>query len=141
MALHAALTAAAGGFFFTLPEANMDATTMLRAAVALFAIAALGGLLMAGIRMFARRNPPAWLAMLHGLLAGAGITLLAYAALAVGVPSPAGWALLLFVVAAAGGAAMNLLWQWRQRPLPVGIMLVHAAIAVLAFVLLLLAAF
>lgn len=119
----------------------MDAITMLRAAVALFALAAAGGLLMAGIRLFASRNPPAWLAMLHGLLAGAGITLLAYAALAVGVPSPAGWALLLFVVAAAGGAAMNLLWQWRQRPLPVGIMFVHAAIAVLAFVLLLVAAF
>ena len=59
----------------------------------------------------------------------------------VGVPSPAGWALLLFVLAAAGGAAMNLLWQWRQRPLPVGLMIGHATLAVLAFVLLCVAAF
>jgi hypothetical protein len=119
----------------------MDAIPMLRATVALFAIAAAGGLVMAGIRLFATRNPPAWLAMLHGLLAAAGISLLAYATLVFAAPSPAGWALFLFVVAAAGGAAMNLLWQWRQRPLPVGIMLVHAALAILAFVLLLVAAF
>jgi hypothetical protein len=49
--------------------------------------------------------------------------------------------LFLSVVAAAGGAAMNLLWQWRQRPLPVGLMIGHAGIAVLAFVLLCVAAF
>jgi hypothetical protein len=119
----------------------MDAITMLQAAVGVFAIAALGGLAMAGIRLFGNRNPPAWLSMLHGLLAAAGVTLVAYAAAIVGVPSPAGWALFLFLVAAAGGAAMNLLWQWRQRPLPVGLMLVHAGLAIVAFVLLLVAAF
>ena len=119
----------------------MDAISMLQAAVGLFAIAAAGGLVMAGIRLLGRHNPPAWLSMLHGLLAAAGVTLVAYAAAFVGVPAPAGWALFLFVVAAAGGAAMNLLWQWRQRPLPVGLMIGHAAIAVLAFVLLCVAAF
>lgn len=119
----------------------MDAISMLRAAVALFAIAAAGGLVMAGIRWFGKRNPPAWLAMLHGFLAGATVTLVAYAAIVVGVPSPAGWALLLFLLAAAGGAAMNLLWQWKQRPLPVGLMLGHAGLAVVALVLLIVAAF
>ena len=119
----------------------MDAISMLQAAVALFAIAAGGGLVMAGIRLLARHNPPAWLSMLHGLLAAAALTLVAYAAAVVGVPTPAGWALLLFVVAAAGGAAMNLLWQWRQRPLPVGLMIAHATLAVIGFVLLCIAAF
>ncbi|HEU4992085.1 MAG TPA: hypothetical protein VFT52_06310 [Luteimonas sp.] len=119
----------------------MDAIPMLQAAVALFAIAAAGGLVMAGIRLLGRHNPPAWLSMLHGLLAAAGVTLVAYAAAIGGVPTPGGWALFLFVVAAAGGAAMNLLWQWRQRPLPVGLMIGHAGIAVLAFVLLCVAAF
>jgi hypothetical protein len=113
----------------------MDAIPMLQAAVALFAIAAAGGLVMAGIRLLGRHNPPAWLSMLHGLLAAAGVTLVAYAAAIGGVPTPGGWALFLFVVAAAGGAAMNLLWQWRQRPLPVGLMIGHAGIAVLAFLL------
>jgi hypothetical protein len=119
----------------------MDAISMLKAAVALFAIAAAGGLVMAGIRLLGRHNPPAWLSMLHGLLAAAGVTLVAYAAWRGGVPSPGGWALFLFLLAAAGGAAMNLLWQWRQRPLPVGLMIGHAAIAVVAFLLLCVAAF
>ena len=47
----------------------MDSITMLRTAVTLFAIAAAGGLVMAGIRFSRQVNPPAWLAMLHGLLA------------------------------------------------------------------------
>jgi hypothetical protein len=119
----------------------MDAISMLQAAVALFAIAAAGGLVMAGIRLLGRHNPPAWLSMLHGLLAAAALTLVAYAAVMVGVPPPAGWALLLFVLAALGGAAMNLLWQWRQRPLPVGLMIGHATLAVLGFLLLCVAAF
>ena len=42
---------------------------------------------------------------------------------------------------AAGGAAMNLLWQWKGRPLPVPLMLLHAALAIVAFVLLIVAAF
>ena len=119
----------------------MDVIPMLRAAVALFAIAAAGGLVMAGIRLLGRHNPPAWLSMLHGLLAAAGLTLVAYAAVRGDLPAPAGWALFLFVVAAAGGAAMNLLWQWRQRPLPVGLMIGHAALAVTGFLLLCIAAF
>ena len=122
-------------------DTSMDAISMLQAAVVLFAIAAAGGLAMAGIRLLARRNPPAWLSMLHGLLAAAALTLVAYAAVVVGVPSPAGWALLLFVVAAAGGAAMNRLWQWRQRPLPVGLMIGHAALAVTGLLLQCIAAF
>jgi len=119
----------------------MDAIPMLQAAVGLFAVAAAGGLVMAGIRLLGGRNPPVALSMLHGLLAAAGVTLVAYAAAMLGVPPPAGWALLLFLVAAAGGAALNLLYQWRDRPLPVGFVLGHAAIAVVAFVLLCVAAF
>jgi hypothetical protein len=119
----------------------MDAISMLRTAVALFAIAAAGGLVMAGIRLLGRHNPPAWLSMLHGLLAAAGVTLVAYALAIGGGPPPAGWALLLFVVAAAGGASMNLFWQWRQRPLPIGLMIGHATLAVVGFVLLCVAAF
>ena len=119
----------------------MNAVAMLQVAVLLFALTAAGGLVMAGIRLLRKHNPPAWLSMVHGLLAAAALTLVAYAVLAGGAPSPAGWALVLFVLVAGGGAAMNLLWQWRQRPLPVPLMLGHGAAAVVALVLLVAAAF
>ena len=119
----------------------MDAIDMLRVATALFALTALGGIGMAGIRLGKKHNPPAWFSMGHGLLAAAGITLLAYAFFTGDTPSPAGWALLLFAIAAAGGAAMNLGWQWKQRPLPVPLMFVHALVAVAAFGCLFVAAF
>lgn len=115
----------------------MEAILMLRAATGLFVVAALGGLAMAAIRLFGKRNPPVWLTMAHGLLTGAGLTLLAYAALADTIPRMAMLALLLFLVAAAGGIVMNLGYQWRQRPLPLPLLAGHALLAIVAFVLLL----
>ena len=64
----------------------MEPNLMLQSATGLFVVAALGGLAMAGIRLLGKRNPPPWLALLHGLLAGAGITLLLYAALTTSIP-------------------------------------------------------
>lgn len=119
----------------------MDAQLMLKTAACLFALAALGGLVMAGIRFAAKRNPPVWLTLGHGLLAAAGLTLLAYAAFVPGVPLLAWVALGLFVLAALGGVVMNLGYQWKQRPLPSGLLVVHALVAVVAFLLLSLAAF
>ncbi len=77
----------------------MESATMLMTAVVLFTLTALGGLVMAFIRFGGKHNPPAWLAMLHGLLAAAGLTLLAYATFTTGVPATAKLALLLFLVA------------------------------------------
>lgn len=114
---------------------------MLQTATALLALTALGGLLMAGIRFSRKHNPPAWLAMLHGLLAASGLTLLAYAVCTMTVPPMATLALVLFLLAAAGGAVMSLAYKWRQRLLPTWLVVVHALAAVTAFVLLLLAAF
>jgi hypothetical protein len=42
----------------------MNAITMLRSAVALLTIAALGGIVMAITRLVGNRNPPSWLALL-----------------------------------------------------------------------------
>lgn len=114
---------------------------MLQTATILFAITALGGLLMAGIRFGTQRNPPAWLAMLHGLLAASSLTLLAYAVCTLPVPALATAALLLFLLAASGGAVMSLAYKWRQRLLPSWLVIAHATAAILAFVLLFLAAF
>ena len=79
--------------------------------------------------------------MLHGLLAASGLTLLAYAVCTQPVPSQATLALVLFLVAAAGGAIMSLAFKWRHILLPAWLVLGHATIAVIAFVLLLLAAY
>lgn len=110
---------------------------MLEVSATLFGIAALGGLAMAGIRLGQKTNPPTWIAMLHGMLAAAGLTLLAWSAWRVGVDVYAQAALVLFLLAAAGGAVLNLRYHWRQLPLPVGFMLAHAGLAIVAFVLLL----
>jgi hypothetical protein len=118
----------------------MDAALVMKTACALLVIAALGGLVMAGL-VFAGKAPPAPLAMLHGLLAAAAITLLAFAYFTVGLPALAGWALLLFVIAAAGGAFLNLNFHWKALPMPKGIVVGHAGIAVVGFALLLIATF
>lgn len=114
---------------------------MLQSAVVLFTLAALGGLVMAAIRFGGKRNPPAWLAMLHGLLAAAGITLLAYAAWTTEVPSLAGLAIVGFLLAAGGGAVLSLAYKWKQRLLPPWLVIAHALLAVLSYLLLLYAAF
>jgi len=43
----------------------MEPTKVLQTVTALFAISAIGGLIMAGIRFSGRPHPPIWLAMLH----------------------------------------------------------------------------
>lgn len=119
----------------------MEAMGMIQTAVGLFAVAAVGGIVMALIRTLGKRNPPHALAMAHGLLAGAGLTLLIYAALTVGLPGRALAATALFALAAGGGVVLNLAYQMKQRPLPVGFMLGHALLAVVAFLMLLSVAF
>jgi len=115
----------------------MEPVLIMKTACVLLAVAALGGLTMAGIRYAGKPQPPVWLAMLHGFLAAAALTLLLYAYFTVGLPALAGWALLLFVVAAAGGAFLNLNFHWKLLPLPMGLIVGHAGVAVVGFVLLL----
>jgi hypothetical protein len=117
----------------------MEPLLMMKTSLVLLAIAALGGLTMAGMRFAGTPRPPAALAMLHGFLAGAAVTLLLYAYFTVGLPSRAAWATLLFIIAALGGVYLNLNYHWKLQPLPINIMIVHAVIAVLGFVLLLVA--
>lgn len=119
----------------------MNMLTMLQVATVLFALSALGGLSMAYVRLGRGVNPPSWLAMLHGLLAAAGLTLLAYATFSVGVPTLAACALVLFVIAALGGMTMNLAYHLHNQPLPRAILLGHAVLAATAFVLLLIVAY
>ncbi len=115
----------------------MEPILIMKTASVLLALTALGGMTMAGMRFAGKPQPPAWLAMLHGLLAGAAITLLLYAYFTVGLPALACWALLLFLIAAAGGAFLNLNYHWKMLPLPMSLIVGHAGIAVAGFALLL----
>jgi hypothetical protein len=58
----------------------------------------------------------------------------------VGLPGLAQLGLLLFLIAAAGGIVLNLGYHWRHLALPKWLVVVHALIAVIGFVLLLVAA-
>lgn len=101
----------------------------MNAAAIILGMAALGGLLMVGIRLSGSPRPPTWLAIGHGLVAVTGLATLAYAAFEPGIPHLAQVALGVIVLAAMGGSAMFFLFHLRGRALPVFLMLGHAALA------------
>jgi hypothetical protein len=109
----------------------------MQLAAILFALAALGGLTMAGIRLSGIPRPPTWLALGHGAIAATGLIALIYAAATQPLPTVALVALGCFVFAAAGGATIFGLFHLKQKPLPIPFVLGHGAVALTAFVLLL----
>ena len=117
----------------------MQPVLMMQTATGLLAVSAAGGLIMAAIRFGGAPRPPTWLAMLHGFLSAAALTLMIYGFFTVGLPGMAQLALVLLLVAAAGGAFMNLNFHWKLLPLPKWLVLGHAAIAVCGFLLLIIA--
>ena len=113
----------------------MDTGVMLRSAVVLLAMTGAGGVLMAGMRFAGRAHPPDWLAMLHGLLAASGLTLVLYAAFTVGLPGNAWLGLAAMAAAALGGLILNLGYHTKGQPLPIWLVLVHAAAAGIGLVI------
>jgi hypothetical protein len=105
-------------------------------AVVLFAVAALGGLVMALMRFGGRELPPLGLALLHGLLAAAGLVALIVALVGHGYTIATIIALLGFVGAALGGFYLFSL-HMKKQALPIPTMLVHGGFAVISFVILL----
>lgn len=114
----------------------MEPILMMQAATGLLTVSAVGGLTMAIMRFSGKPQPPTWLAMLHGFLSTAALTLLVYAYFTVGLPGMAQFALVLFLFAAAGGAFINLNFHWKMLPLPKSLVLAHGGIAVCGFLLL-----
>ena len=107
---------------------------MIIAAI-LFAIAALGGVVMALIRFSGRDYPPVALAVIHGLFAAAGLVTLIVVAVAPGVALSIRIALLLFLAAAIGGFSL-VYYHAKGRPLPISYVVIHGLVAVIAFVIL-----
>ena len=102
----------------------------------MFAIAALGGITLAIIRFSGRQVLPLWLAIVHGLVAAAGLVALIVAVASARLSATV--SLVLFIVAALGGFVL-FANQLRNKPIPIGVMVVHALVAVVAFILLLVA--
>src|SRR5438067_9801286 len=130
---HASVTA---GYVWFKHQRNLPMTT----ALILFAIAALGGMTLAFIRLSGKPLPPMWLALVHGAVAAAGLVALILAVLAPGAASGARIALGIFVIAALGGFVL-FSFHLRNRALPIPIIGIHGFVAVIAFVLLLVAIF
>jgi hypothetical protein len=105
----------------------------------LFAIAALGGLVMATQRLRGAPQPTLAIALVHGALAAVALILLIVAVASTAVPTLAKAALVLFIVAALGGFFL-FAQHMQKKALPIPVMIVHAGVAVIAFICLLVAA-
>ncbi|RDD61396.1 hypothetical protein [Ferruginivarius sediminum] len=118
---------------------------MLGWSVVIFAVAALGGLALAVMhfRSGGKERPSTGLAVVHGLAAALAVVLLiagianSAAGFSAGLSSLAVVALVLFVVAALGGAYLFLGKHLRGESLPSAVVVIHGGVAALAFVLLL----
>jgi hypothetical protein len=108
---------------------------MLFASLTCFAIAAVGGATLAFLYL-SRGKTPIPLALLHGLLAVSGVTLLVISMSQGHTGLIFMAALALFLLAALGGLVMFTA-HLRKRPMPVPILIAHAAFAVSGFLSLL----
>jgi FtsH-binding integral membrane protein len=111
---------------------------MLKLAVLIFAIGAVGGLILASSVL--RDRLPSWgLSILHAALGAAGLVLTAIVVLGSGsadVAKVVPVALLVLVVAALGGFFLASFHARKASP-PNAVVIVHAGVAVIGFLLLL----
>lgn len=108
---------------------------MLNLSVILFAVAALGGLVL-GVLGLRQRKLPMWLSIVHGAVAAAGLITLIFGVVQGNAGSLPIISLILFLIAAIGGFVL-FSYHLRRKPHPRGLILIHALAAVIAFVFLL----
>ncbi|MFI4869270.1 MAG: hypothetical protein ACHQDD_07960 [Steroidobacterales bacterium] len=101
---------------------------MLTAAIVLFLLAALGGLVMA-FGIFKGSKPGLPLALGHGVLAATALVLALLVAIAPGAPALVKYGVAVLVLAALGGAFL-LSFHLRDRPHPRLVVVLHALLAV-----------
>ncbi len=109
-------------------------------AVILFAIAAAFGATMAVMHFMGKTPPPVALALMHGVFVVAGFAVL-LGAVWPDFHGRATWALAVFGVAALGGFTLAIGRHARGKSLPSALVAGHGALALIAFVILLTAAF
>jgi hypothetical protein len=106
--------------------------------VVIFALAAIVGLTMA-LGVFQGKSPNVGSAVSHGILAALGLVLVLILVIG-GARGPTLGALVFFLMAALGGLTLAFGFHARKRPLPPNVVVAHAVIAVIGFLLLLAAA-
>jgi hypothetical protein len=111
----------------------------MQVAAVLFAIAAAGGIVLATFH-FRGRNRPLPLAMIHMLVAAAGLVMLGRAVFADSSIMLANVALGIIVVVALGGLGL-LSFRLRAMPLPSALVAIHGLAAVVGIACLLAAIF
>jgi len=107
-------------------------------ALVLFGLAAVGGIILALQRFTGKPLPSFPLAIVHGLAAAAGLVALIIF-VAGGAGGGAQTALIFFLIAALGGFYL-FFKHLKQTALPIPVMIVHALVAVTAFLILLVSA-
>lgn len=108
---------------------------MLSTALLIFAIAALGGMVLAASVLRGRLAP--WvISIVHALLGASGLAVLAIVVLQGAPPARATAALAILVLAALGGFYLASLHA-RKQVAPKAVVLVHAGVAVAGFLTLL----
>ena len=108
---------------------------MLKIAVLIFAIGALGGLVMA-MRVLRGQMAPWALSLLHAALGATGLVLTALVAFGgSGPPQIVPIALIVLVIAALGGFYLASIHARQQLP-PRAVVVIHAGVAVVGFLLL-----
>ena len=110
-------------------------------AAIILALAALGGLTLAGIRVSGVPRPPTWLALGHGAIAATGLGFLAYEAATATIPLLAQISLGVLLLAALGGVTLFAGFHLRERPLPIPLVIGHGIAAIAGYVLLLVSLF
>ncbi len=108
---------------------------MLVTALIIFAIAAIGGLILAAHVLRGKFAPWA-LSVLHALLGATGLVLLIVLMLKGGASTTVITSFVLFLVAALGGFFLATFHLRKKLP-PKAVVIVHASVAVVAFLALL----
>ena len=108
-------------------------------AAILLGLAALGGLLIAGMRLNGIPRPPTWLALGHGAIAATGLGFLIYAATSSTVPALAQISLAVLILAALGGITIFAGFHLREQALPIPLVLGHGIAAIVGYAMLLIA--
>lgn len=103
---------------------------MLQTATILLLLTAGGGVLMAVRRLAGKQNPPDWLAMAHGFLAAAALTLLIYAAFAEDIPGSAVAGIVILLAGSAGGVVMNLHYHLNGKLIPQWLLHLHILLGI-----------
>jgi hypothetical protein len=108
------------------------------AAAVVLALAALGGLTIAVMRLRGTPRPPIWIAIGHGTIAATGLGILAYAVATQTVPMLAQVSLGVLLLAAFGGGVLFFGFHLKGKDLPISFVLGHGLLAIAGYALLVL---